>query len=134
MSLRASLKRDIKTESGEKIFALDIVAKLLYAFSQGPCYQKALLDIPNEHLRALFKLINEDYGKTKQINDIVRSIEQQSVKVQYNAETNRLQLANADHHKKKWIFEFMKDYAGATEDIRKKMLRHMRAQRSIESR
>ena len=126
LSTRASLKRKVRINHEKEIYAPDIIEKLVFAMCQSSNYGQEVNKIPEEELRALLNLINADYGKIKQMNEIVDSIEKQNVKVQYNQETGKLQLTSAGNEKKKYIFEFIRAYAAADDEKRSEMLIHMR--------
>ncbi len=124
--LRNSLRKKVRTKDGKEVYAPDIIEKMIYAMCQNRNYKQKFEKIPEAELCAVLALINEDYGKTKQIEKIVKSIEQQNVKVQYDKTEDKLCLSSAGNNKKQYIFDFLKKYAEADESGRKQMLIHIR--------
>lgn len=140
VSLRSSLRKTvhIKQDNAEEktsgkqqisartVYVPEVIEKLIYAMCMGNNYAKEIRKIPEEEIRAFLVLINEDYGKERQGKNIVKSIKKQNVKVQYCEENGKLQLTSSTNEKKKYIFDFIKEYAAADEGERKNRLVHMR--------
>ena len=80
-------------------------------------------------LKAFFKEIDKDYMKNEQMEEIVRSIESQSVKAKVAEKDGKYLLlpANADHRKKKYAFEFMRKYAAAEAEGKQELTEHIQA-------
>lgn len=127
-SLKKSLNRAVPVpDGGESVLLPEVFKKILLALCSGDRYLEELGQIPEYGLRTFLRALNEDYTKEIQIGGIVKSIEQQDVRVQCVQKDGKmlLQLANADHPRKKYIFEFLKQYADNEED-RPQMLVHFR--------
>ncbi len=132
LHLRGSLKKHINIEKGGQqmeVYIPDVIEKLVFAVTHGTQIDSVLEEIGEEELVACFHVIFKDYTKEDEVQKIARSIENQDVKVQVCGfgETARLQLASADHKKKKYIFLFLKKFACvASEKERDNLLREFR--------
>ncbi|MDY3773562.1 MAG: type VI-A CRISPR-associated RNA-guided ribonuclease Cas13a [Eubacterium sp.] len=123
--LRGSLKKEIKIKNPEKkVYIPDVIEKLIIGVCREKNFEKYMKKIPLEELQVCLEVIFRDYTKEKWIDEIVRSIENQDVKAQAfgDGENCRIKIANADDDHKKYIFEFMVDYACGTEERRKSLL------------
>lgn len=127
-NLRRSLRKNIKVSSGTEYTVTDLTVSLFKAYFSGNKFQQEFQKIPEDAVQAYLRLLNEDYRKDKQLKDIRTSIERQTVKIKVVEVDGvyRLIPANADHNKKKYIFEFMRSYADADEPERETLMKHMR--------
>ncbi len=79
--------------------------------------------ISNADLEDFVMLLNKDYYKKEQSHQIAESIYKQDVRVAFK--NGKIQLRNADTPAKKYIFDFVKDYASLETNEREKMLSHI---------
>lgn len=125
LHLRGSLKKEIKIKDSEKkVYIPDVIEKLIIGVCREKNFEKYIKQIPLEELQGCLEVIFQDYTKEKWIDEIVRSIEKQDVKAQAfgDGDNCRIKIANADNDNKKYVFEFMVDYACGTEENRKDLL------------
>lgn len=122
-SLRESLRKNIK-DAEKSIYIPDIIEALLEALF-GDDYKGKVESINKEDLILTIKAIRLDYSKAEQIKKIAKSIENKNVPVQVSQDKQRIILSSAYNEKKKYIFDFIKDYAGADCGKQEKMLSHM---------
>lgn len=121
--LRKSLKKSVKTEE-ETIYIPNVINKLLKVIVG----LKNFNELTESELHAFYKVVYEDYSKTKQIEKLVKSIENKDTKVQVmeiNGE-KRLELSNASNEKKKYISDFVNLYAGFDAQTQQELLIHQR--------
>ena len=118
-------KRVEAEDTKTKVYVPDIVKQLLKALCAASDFKMELDKIAEEELYACMLAINEDYSKSKHTEQITKSIQQQNVKVQTKKTGGQvlLQLANAEHPKKKYAFEFIKKYANADNAGKNEMLK-----------
>ena len=131
--LRNSLRiyvTDIETK--ERIYIPDVFKQLMYAFCMGEGYKTAYAQIPKNQIKLALQVMNADYTREKQITNTAKAIRNQNVKVQPDQE-GILQLSGAghvdekkDYKSKKYIFDFVKEYACLDRREREEKLRHMR--------
>lgn len=130
LHLRGSLKKEVSVDrtGAKRVYLPDIIVKLVMAVCQKNNFKNCMQGISTDELKACIKAILEDYTKLKQINDIVRSIENQDVKIQVFGEGENccLKLAGAGNPKKKYVFQFIEEYACADKESRNKMLGNIR--------
>lgn len=139
-ALRKSLNRKVSIEmNGErKEYALSKIAiKLLDAVNiQGS--KNAFHKIPKDEVLVFVNYVRKDiYGETRtnkfdktRKQCVIESIEKQNVKVQvFDDEDGKkmLMLSNAEHKRKHYIADFIKEYANANAEEQKKMVRRMRS-------
>lgn len=126
LHLRGSLKKEIK-DSEKKVYIPDVIEKLVIGVCREKDFEKYMKKIPLKELQACLEMIFQDYTKEKWIDEIVKSIEHQDVKAQAfgDGDNCRIKIANADNDNKKYIFEFMEDYACGTEERRKSLLEYI---------
>lgn len=136
-ALRNSLRKNI-TWKGEKYYLPDIATKLLLAtIINGN--RKEYEEIPKEEVLAFVNYINMDKTNSKirtkggkettSMKDVITSIKKQNVKVQvFNKDGEKmLMLSNSDHPRKKYIADFIKSFAGCSnEDEQNQMIFHIR--------
>lgn len=117
-ALRKSLRREVKDKDkdkdGETYDLIQIAKELLLIMSiQGS--KEKLTEYPQKKLLRFVECLVEDRERIGERTAV--SIKKQNVKVQPavgdNADLSYLMLSNADHEKKRWIAEFVKQYAGA---------------------
>lgn len=115
-ALRNSLCREVRIpkKEGEKFDLICIAKELLLIISIEGSKEK-LEDYPKKELLAFVNYVADD---RKNIGKYAAdSIRKQNVKVQpeitEGSEKKYLMLSNAEHKKKRWIAEFLKQYAGA---------------------
>lgn len=116
--IRNSLRKDTKHCSYEKF--VGVVASVLSAIFD----KDAEKNIPEDTIKTFLYVINNDYSKGYQINSLVKSIEKQTVKIQYkeiNGE-HLLVFSNAENERRKYLSKWMAKYAGKDECGRKDML------------
>lgn len=122
---RSALRKDI-TVNGEKVYLPDILTKLVTALCSEAYFSQGLSSVSDAELEACIRAIMEDYRKDDMIRKTIVSLQNQNVKAVID-ENNLLVPAGYDHRKKKYIFEFMKAYAAADEEMKNEMLKHIRA-------
>ena len=122
---KKTLRKNIKINDNVFMQMTDILEKLMEAV----CIYGTTETLDREMLIAFFKQVDKDYKKEMQQHLIVKSIESQSVKVRVAEKDGKyiLQPANAEHKKKKYIFEFMKQYAAASDSQKEELIRHIQA-------
>lgn len=124
--MRKSLRKRVKVNDDITLSMTDILEKMIEAV----CICGRTESFDREILMAFFKQVDKDYTKEEQQKLIVKSIESQSVKVRIAEKNGKyvLQTANAEHKKKKYVFEFMKQYAGAKDNTEQiKLTEHIQA-------
>lgn len=121
--LRSALRRNVK-----QIYVPDVMKKLIAALFQSENSIQAYHAIPQKEIKAMLTVLNNDYMKTEQIQQIITSIERQNVKVspKQTQQGWRLQLSSAENKKKKYIFQFLIKYTEADEQGQNQMLIHFR--------
>lgn len=84
--------------------------------------------VSDGEISVVIETLTEDILKNKQTDSIIKSLELQNTKVKVVEKDGKklLQLSNADHAKKKYIFDFMVQYANASEQEQVDMIIHMR--------
>lgn len=124
---RKTLRKEVKLENEDKMQITDIMSRLMMAVCVSGDMGSA--GINKQMLRAFFEKIDNDYMKYDQIDQIVKSIKLQSVKENVVKKDGKylLQPMNADHKKKKYVFEFMQKYAAADEEQKTELRRHIEA-------
>ena len=88
----------------------------------------------DQEWEVLYYVIQEDYHKEKQIEELVKSFEHKDTKVQvFSIEKGnkdekelRLELSNINNPKKKYISDFIHTYASSTKEGQKELLIHQR--------
>ncbi len=129
LHIRGSLKKTIYMEdTGEAVYIPDIIEKLVIVICKEKDVESAIKkDIEKEKLERCMVEILKDYTMLKQVKEISKSIYQQDVKVQVfeKNDTYTLKLANAEHEKKKYLFEFIEKYACGDQESRMDMLREV---------
>lgn len=105
--LKKTLRKEVVIADGRRMQMTEIVNSLMCAI----CLYGNVESFDPVVLNAFFEKVDSDYMKYKQIKQIVKSIESQSVKVKVTEENGKYLLipANAEHKKKKYVFEFMKN-------------------------
>ena len=132
-SLRKAL-RIHEAVNGKQCYLPDILFHYLNGLNQ--CDKVAdisvfsqLVDSIGENgIKAFLRTVNRDYRKPNKKEYTVRSIENQSVKVKVIEQDGKKLLipSNADHPKKKYSFEFLKEYAAGTEQEKSELVANMR--------
>ena len=123
--LKKTLRRNAILDDKSKMQMTEIATNLMKAI----CVYGNAGSFDPVILKAFFKEVDKDYMKDEQMEEIVRSIESQSVKVKVAEKDGRYLLlpANADHRKKKYAFEFMRKYAAAEAERKQKLTEHVQA-------
>lgn len=124
---RKTLRKEVKLENEDKVQLTEIMSRLMMAVCVSGDMGSA--GINKQMLRVLFEKIDNDYMKYDQIDQIVKSIKLQSVKENVVKKDGKylLQPMNADHKKKKYVFEFMQKYASADEEQKAELRHHIEA-------
>lgn len=120
VALRKSFHKKIKkeTKNGDiELFLPDVVEKIIFVM----CGIET--QISDDEKETFLIALNTDYARESQLEHIKRSIINQNVKVQAKEIDGivRLQLSNADHKRKKYIFQFMKEFASCSKKEQNKM-------------
>lgn len=126
LHLRGSLKKEVKIINSEKkVYIPDFIEKLVLGVCRENNFEDYMRQIPAEEIQACMEVILQDYTKEKWIDEIVKSVENQDVKAQVFGEGKEccIKIASAEHESKKYIFQFMVDYACGTKQSREEMLR-----------
>lgn len=113
---------------------LDVINRLLWAMccvSKPDLFEKSMKNISDTELCVFLEQLNWDYGKEKQLDRVVRSIRNQNVKIQPkpvrvkdvdgDREMVALALSNAEHKKKKYLFQFLIDFADGDEEKKQEL-------------
>ena len=121
--LKKALRKEVKLENGCRIQMTEITISLMSAiclYGNAESFDPAIL-------KAFFEKVDSDYTKYKYVEQIVKSIESQSAKLKVVEKDGRHLLisANADHRKKKYVFEFMRMYAAADEKEKRELTEHI---------
>ena len=121
--LKKTLRKEVKLENGCRMQMTEITISLMSAiclYGNAEFFDPAIL-------KAFFEKVDSDYTKYKYVEQIVKSIESQSVKLKVVEKDGRHLLisANADHRKKKYVFEFMRMYAAADEKEKRELMEHI---------
>lgn len=123
-NLRKSLSRkDLKIEN-EKIAFADVLKRVLKALY----IEGNLSEIDETELSAFFQILNKDFLREKQMQDIEKSIQNQGVRVDVVKKDNGkyyLRPANAEHPKKKYVFEFMARYCESEKAEKQALTQHI---------
>ena len=121
--LKKTLRKEVKLENGCRMQMTEITISLMSAiclYGNAESFDPAIL-------KAFFEKVDSDYTKYKYVEQIVKSIESQSAKLKVVEKDGRHLLisANADHRKKKYVFEFMRMYAAADEKEKRELTEHI---------
>ena len=121
--LKNTLRKEVKLENGCRMQMTEITISLMSAiclYGNAESFDPAIL-------KAFFEKVDSDYTKYKYVEQIVKSIESQSAKLKVVEKDGRHLLisANADHRKKKYVFEFMRMYAAADEKEKRELTEHI---------
>ena len=121
--LKNALRKEVKLENGCRMQMTEITISLMSAiclYGNAESFDPAIL-------KAFFEKVDSDYTKYKYVEQIVKSIESQSAKLKVVEKDGRHLLisANADHRKKKYVFEFMRMYAAADEKEKRELTEHI---------
>ena len=121
--LKKTLRKEVKLENGCRMQMTEITISLMSAI----CLYGNVESFDPAILKAFFEKVDSDYTKYKYVEQIVKSIESQSVKLKVVEKDGRHLLisANADHRKKKYVFEFMRMYAAADEKEKRELMEHI---------
>ena len=121
--LKKALRKEVKLENGCRIQMTEITISLMSAI----CLYGNVESFDPAILKAFFEKVDSDYTKYKYVEQIVKSIESQSAKLKVVEKDGRHLLisANADHRKKKYVFEFMRMYAAADEKEKRELTEHI---------
>ena len=121
--LKKTLRKEVKLENGCRIQMTEITISLMSAI----CLYGNVESFDPAILKAFFEKVDSDYTKYKYVEQIVKSIESQSAKLKVVEKDGRHLLisANADHRKKKYVFEFMRMYAAADEKEKRELMEHI---------
>lgn len=118
--MRESLRKSLKRKD-----SYQTLVDIAYAMCDKKNYSERLRNIGNERLKKLIDIVNEDRYKWKETENIVKSIEQQNVKVQVVSEGEKVHLEISNSNgKNKLLFEELKRYAEG-EESQKTVLNHM---------
>lgn len=120
--LKESLRKTVRVD-GKKGYIPDMIIRLL-----NEKFAHSSESLSNGELKALVSAIREDYLKKEQIQKIACSIEKKSTPVQIKKvdSEKRIVLASSGNSKKENVFGFLREYAEASPEEQKNMLRHMR--------
>lgn len=121
--LKKTLRKEVKLENGCRVQMTEITVSLMSAI----CLYGNVESFDPAILKAFFEKVDSDYTKYKYVEQIVKSIESQSAKLKVVEKDGRHLLisANADHRKKKYVFEFMRMYAAADEKGKRELTEHI---------
>ena len=121
--LKNTLRKEVKLENGCRRQMTEITISLMSAV----CLYGNVESFDPAILKAFFEKVDSDYTKYKYVEQIVKSIESQSAKLKVVEKDGRhlLIFANADHRKKKYVFEFMRMYAAADEKEKRELTEHI---------
>ena len=121
--LKKTLRKEVKLENGCRMQMTEITISLMSAI----CLYGNVESFDPAILKAFFEKVDSDYTKYKYVEQIVKSIESQSAKLKVVEKDGRhlLIFANADHRKKKYVFEFMRMYAAADEKEKRELTEHI---------
>lgn len=121
--LKKTLRKEVKLENGCKMQMTEITISLMSAI----CLYGNVESFDPVILKAFFEKVDSDYTKYKYVEQIVKSIEFQSAKLKVVEKDGKHLLipANADHRKKKYVFEFMRKYAAAEEKEKREITEHI---------
>ena len=121
--LKNTLRKEVKLENGCRRQMTEITISLMSAV----CLYGNVESFDPAILKAFFEKVDSDYTKYKYVEQIVKSIESQSAKLKVVEKDGRhlLIFANADHRKKKYVFEFMRMYAAADEKEKQELTEHI---------
>lgn len=111
-SIRKSFCKEIIKETGAesiKIYLPDVVEKIILTM----CGMGE--EISEVEKEVFLDALNADYARKEQLDNIQKSIENQNVKVQAVEVDGmvKLQLSNAQHKRKRYIFQFIREFAAA---------------------
>lgn len=122
--LRESLR--VYKKVGEKKFYIPDVIKKLAKCAAAIPGSGEIKDIPKEEVMACIDAMVEDCTNRKRTTGIAESIELQNVPVQVAKDNNLIILSSAYKEKKKFVFEFLKEYASKDTIKQNDVLNHMR--------
>lgn len=91
-------------------------------------YKKVKWLIDEEGMELLLEVLKKDILKKEQLKKVVNSIKKQQPKVSVakDGEACLLKLSNASHPTKKHVFEFMIEYANATDEEKEELRLHFK--------
>ncbi len=128
---RKSFRKVVKIEDSDReVDLLSVTDRLLWAMccAGKSSFKQSYEEIREEELQIFLRELHRDYYKEVQTKNIVSSVEKQNVKVQptmIHTEDGRefvgLQLSNANHKRKQYIFQFLKDFASENEEGKQKL-------------
>lgn len=126
--LRNSLRRNVRPKDQERIYVPEILTQMMFLAIAGKNEEEIRRELKSEIFDKVAEFVKEDYTKEERIEKITKSIKKKNTKVQVVDREDKtvLQLSNAEHEKKKYIFEFIKEYAASGEEHQKQMLIHIR--------
>lgn len=126
--LRNSLRRCVTLQNYKKIYVPDVLAQMMYMALTGKTIDEIKAQLTEEVFVKVAAFVKEDYTKEKHIKEIKDSITNKNVKVQVSrkGEETVLKLSNAENKKKRYIFSFLREYASADEEEKKRKLIHIR--------
>lgn len=134
---RKSFRKMVKIENTDKeVDILSVTDRLLWAMccSGKSSFKKNYEEIGEEELWVFLIELHKDYYKKVQTKNIVNSIEKQNVKVQpatiYTKDGRELvgmRLSNAEHKRKQYIFQFLKDFASEGEEGKQKLFLYFKS-------
>lgn len=125
--IRGSLRKNFCYKVSGKTAACylpDVIEKLMKIVCVESDFVSGMRRIPKEELEKTFLIIATEYNKKIKEDNVVKSIQNQNVRVQvfYEEGEARLELANARHRKKKCIFDLQRRFALGDQNERKKIL------------
>lgn len=122
---RKSFRKFVKTEnSGTEVDLIEVTDRILWSMCcvGTNLFLEALDEIGEQELRIFLNVLKDDFYKVKQTGNIVKSIQNQNVKVQTGMlhtksgmEICGLRLSNADHKRKQYISRFVQEFAEGNE-------------------
>lgn len=134
---RKSFRKMVKIENTDReVDLLSVTDRLLWAMccAGKSGFKQNYERIGEEELQVFLIELHKDYYKKAQTKNIVDSIEKQNVKVQpatiYTKDGRELvglQLSNAKHKRKQYIFQFLKDFASEGEEGKKKLFLYFKS-------
>ena len=121
--IRNSLRKRVQIyDSTDTIYFPDLIKKLLKSIIRTEIDVIETLTLAEK--KTLLVELNKDYWKTEEIKKIVNSIERQNVHVQSVKRNGKyyLQLSNAEHKQKHYIFDFLKKFSEAVDESEREQL------------
>lgn len=125
VTIRKSFCKEIirETKNGSiRIFLPEVVEKIIFTM----CGIESEISVDEKE--AFLITLNMDYTRAEQLENVKKSIINQNVKVQAKEVDGivKLQLSNAEHKRKKYIFQFIKEFASCDRKEQNKMFLYIK--------